>query len=59
MEDIKLQEGDRVYSFDFDGSRVYGIIYKNKEYPEVSEWYIAYDDGKENAVLDINQVFKA
>ncbi len=57
-----LQAGDRVYSYDYDDNgkpqRVYGNFYKNIEYPQVSDWYIAYDDGKECAVLDMATVFK-
>ncbi len=54
-----FNEGDRVYSYDFDGSKVYGTIHKNTDNSEVSEWYIKYDDGKELAVLDLTTVFKA
>ena len=58
-----LHEGDRVYSYDYDKnlkpSRCYGTLHKNEDYPEVSEWYIAYDDGQECAVLEMSLVFKA
>lgn len=54
-----LHNGDRVYSYDLDSKRYYGTLYKNEDYPEVSEWYIEYDDGNECAVIDINLVFKA
>ncbi len=58
-----LHEGDRVYSYDFDGSgkiiRVYGTLHKNVDYPNVSDWYIVYDDGAECAVLDTEFVYKA
>mgnify|MGYP006268344627 CR=1 FL=1 len=59
-----LHEGDRVYSYDYDvetvaPQRCYGTLYKNEDYPEVSEWYIAYDDGQECAVLEMSLVFKA
>jgi len=58
-----LHEGDRVYSYDYDRnlkpSRCYGTLHKNEDYPNVSEWYIAYDDGQEYAVLEMSLVFKA
>ncbi len=56
---IEIENGDRVYSFDWDGSIVFGTLYSNDDYPEVSEWYIAYDDGFEGAVLDMRFVYKA
>lgn len=55
----RLHEGDRVYSYDFDSSRVYGTLHKNEDHPEVSDYYIEYDDGQECAVLDISSVYKA
>jgi hypothetical protein len=58
-----LHEGDRVYSYGYDDKwkpqRVYGTLHKNEDFPEVSEWYIAYDDGQECAVLEMSLVFKA
>lgn len=55
----ELSHGERVYSFDFDGKKYYGTLYKNEDYPEVSLWYIKYDDGNEFAVLEYKLVFKA
>ena len=58
-----LHEGDRVYSYGYDDNwkpkRLYGTLHKNEDFPEVSEWYIDYDDGQECAVLDMSLVFKA
>jgi hypothetical protein len=58
-----LHEGDRVYSYGYDDNwkpqRLYGTLHKNEDFSEVSEWYIAYDDGEECAVLDMSLVFKA
>ena len=54
----KFKEGDRVFSYGFGYEKHGGTIYKNTEYPEVSEWYIKYDDGEECAVIDINYVYK-
>ena len=58
-----LDEGDRVYSYGYDDNwkpqRLYGTLHKNEDFPEVSEWYIAYDDGQECAVLEMSLVFKA
>ena len=59
-----LHEGDRVYSYDYNvetvaPQRCYGTLHKNEDYTEVSEWYIAYDDGQECAVLEMSLVFKA
>ena len=54
--ETELKQGDRVYSFDIDGSVVYGVLYKNDT--GFSEWYIKYDDGEECAVLDLSLVFK-
>lgn len=53
----KFKEGDRVFSYGFGYEQHNGTIHKNTEYPEVSEWYIKYDDGEECAVLDINEVY--
>lgn len=59
----RLHDGDRVYSYgynkDMKPERLYGTLHKNEDYPEVSEWYIAYDDGEECAVLELSLVFKA
>jgi hypothetical protein len=45
-----LHEGDRVYSYGYDDKwkpqRIYGTLHKNEDFPEVSEWYIAYDEVK-------------
>lgn len=59
MNEIKhsFKDGDNVYSFDHSGKKQYGIIHKNIDFPEISEWYIKYDDGEECAVLDLNLVF--
>lgn len=59
-----LHEMDRVYSYDYnvetgDPQRCYGTLHKNEDYPEVSEWYITYDDGQDCAVLEMSLVFKA
>jgi len=63
VENKTLKEGDRVYSYDYDNnskpSRYYGTLRKNTDYPHVSEWYIAYDDGHDCAVLEMSLVFKA
>lgn len=56
---VEFNEGDRVFSYELDGSQVFGTIHKNKDNPDVSEWYIRYDDGEECAVLDISIVFHA
>lgn len=57
-----LHEGDRVYSYGYDDNwkpqRLYGTLHKNEDFPTVSEWYIAYDDGQECAVLEMSLVFK-
>lgn len=52
-----LAEGDRVKTMDFDGW-VYGTLHRNTEHPHVSEWYVAYDDGEESAVLSLNHIWK-
>jgi hypothetical protein len=58
-----LHDGDMVYTHDYnnDGKvvRFYGTLYVNEDNPEVSDWCIAYDDGNECAVLEMNLVFKA
>jgi len=59
MADIKYNEGDRVWCLDSDGKEQHGNIYLNTEHPDVSEWYIRYDDGEECAVLDVMQVYPA
>lgn len=53
----KFNEGDRVFSYGFGYEKHNGTIYKNSENPNVSEWYIQYDDGLDCAVLDINAVY--
>jgi hypothetical protein len=52
-----LAEGDRVKTLDFSGW-VYGTLHKNTKYPHVSEWYVAFDDGEEYAVLSYNNIWK-
>ena len=57
-----LHEGDRVYSHDIingETVRCYGTLHENVDNPEVSEWYIKYDDGEEFAVVEMGLVFKA
>jgi hypothetical protein len=54
----EFKEGERVYCFGFGYQKDYGTIHKNTEYPNVSEWYIRYDDGEECAVVDERFVFK-
>jgi len=51
-------EGDRVVAYDL-GDKVYGILCENTDHPEVSEWYVKYDDGAECAVLDFDFLWKA
>lgn len=58
MAQIKFKEGDKVFSYGFLHEKYNGTLLKNTEHPEVSEWYIKYDDGIECAVLDINGVYK-
>lgn len=55
----KLNPGDRVFCYDWTGQKCFGILHRNEDYPEVSEFFIRYEDGEELAVLDINSVFKA
>lgn len=56
---IELNKGDRVATQDWDGKIVYGTLLPNDGFEEVAEWYVAYDDGQECAVLDFKQLFKA
>lgn len=58
IKEHKFKEGDRVFTYGFDYEQQNGTIHKNTEHPDVSEWYIKYDDGEEFAVLDINGVYK-
>lgn len=61
-EGQRLHEGDRVYTYDAfaaNQTRIYGTLYKNSEYPEVSEWYVDYDDANQCAVLDFGLLWKA
>jgi len=58
MDSQIFNEGERVYVFDFDCKQLNGTIHKNIDYPDVSEWFIKYDDGEEYAVIDINSVYK-
>jgi hypothetical protein len=56
----ELHEGDRVWCYDWDGiAKCYGTLHLNIQYPNVSKWYIKYDDGNEFAVLEEDFVFKA
>jgi hypothetical protein len=57
-----LQEGDRVFTHGFTDNgfgRHYGTLHRNAEFPEVSDWFINYDDKEQCAVLDFADVFKA
>ncbi len=56
---MRLHDGDRVYVYDEHDARLYGTLYKNEDFPHVSDYYIKYDDGKECAVLDMSSVYKA
>lgn len=54
-----LHDGSRVYTYDFDGkTKIYGTLREN-EFKNVSEWYVAYDDGNDCAVLDFKALWKA
>lgn len=52
-------ENEQVYVHDEHGSKIYGILHKNTEHPEVSEWYIHFQDGEKCAVLVDDLVFKS
>lgn len=57
-----LHEGDRVFTHGFTDNgwgRHYGTLHRNTEFPEVSDWWIEYDDKEQFAVLDFADVFKA
>lgn len=58
-----LKEGDKVYIFDHDDGenikKYFGTLYKNKKHPEVSDWYIRFNDNKKYAVLVPALVYKA
>jgi hypothetical protein len=57
-----LHEGDRVFTHGFTDNgwgRHYGTLHRNTEFPEVSDWWIDYDDKEQCAVLDFADVFKA
>jgi hypothetical protein len=57
----ELKVGDRVWAFDFDGTKCYGVLCEN-DYPMTSAdypYYIKYDDGAENLVVDFSLVWKA
>ena len=51
-------EGERVSTFDINGMVLYGTIHKNIDFPQVSQWYIRFDDGIECAVVDESLVIK-
>ena len=56
-----LHEEDRVFTHGFTDnglSRHYGTLLRNTEFPEVSDWWIDYDDKEQFAVLDFADVFK-
>lgn len=56
----KLHLQDRVYTYEaFTNERVYGTLYKNSEFPNVSDYYVSYDDGEDCALLDFKTIFKA
>lgn len=48
----EAKEGLKVY--DWLGE---GTLHKNVEHPEVSEWFVRWDDDSETAVLDFEQLF--
>lgn len=35
----------------FSDTNVYGVMHHNTEHPNVSEYYVTYDDGQEYAVF--------
>jgi hypothetical protein len=56
----KLHLQDRVYTYEaFTNERIYGTLYKNSDFPNVSDYYVSYDDGEDCAVLDFKTIFKA
>ncbi len=62
--DLILKEGDRVYVYDnnmgtISPRKCYGTLRKIVDYPKVSEYYIAFDDGQEYVVSPMSLVFKA
>ena len=56
MSERDFDEGARVYTYDSFGFEQKGTIHQNSEYPDVSDYYITYDDGEECAVLDLSKV---
>jgi hypothetical protein len=56
----RLHLEDRFYTYkEFTNERIYGTLYKNSEFPNVSDYYVSYDDGEDCAVLDFTTIFKA
>lgn len=58
MKESEAKEGIKVWTTDLDFSRINGTLHKNIEHPEVSKWYVKYEDGQEFAVLDFNYLYK-
>jgi hypothetical protein len=54
-----LHEGDRVFTDDENGSRIYGTLRYEETFRSEAEWTIEYDDGETFIVLDFSQVYNA
>ena len=52
----EFKEGDRVFVYDFGYEKCHGTIHKNTKHPNISEWYIEYDNGEEYAVLELSTI---
>jgi hypothetical protein len=56
-----LTDGDRVQVLCLENGRlcaICGTLHENTENPEVSEWFVRYDDGEECAVFDFSLIAK-
>lgn len=53
-----LKEGDRVWTYDWGYIPLQGTLKENTEHKDVSEWYVAWDDGENCAVLNFDFIWK-
>lgn len=52
-----LNEGEGVYTYDLDSSKIYGTLHKNTTL--IDTWIVNYEDGNECLVVDFNFIWKA
>ncbi len=53
-----MKAGDRIYTYEVDGTKVFGTLQRGETFRGPDDWFVDYDDGESCVVLDMDQIFK-